>query len=66
MTAPTLVTLEHWTNPRLPAAHPLHERVSVAWQGRAVLTFGSEIDARQAIRRHGWTVARGDGLEVAG
>lgn len=56
MAGEVVVELEHWTHPRLPPGHSLSERWTLSSSGRAVLTFGTEIEARAAARQYGWTV----------
>jgi hypothetical protein len=53
----TVVSLELWHD------KVYGNRCSVIWQGRTLLTFGTEAEAREAAERHGWMIDAGDGLE---
>lgn len=53
--APTVVTLEHWRHSRVTAGDEI-DRWSLMHDGRAVLTYGTEFEARAAARRYGWVV----------
>lgn len=59
----TTVRLEHWTY-RLSAAGPDLPRWSLydPAQGRTVLTFSTEQEARDAAAYHGWTIREDDRL----
>lgn len=59
----TTLTLTHWQHPRLPSDHPLSDRWSLEHEGKAILTFSTELEARRAARGHGWEVDTSDGLE---
>jgi len=60
-----VVEIEHWTNGRLPPAHPLHSRWSILFKGKAILTFGSEGEARNSAAANGWVVAESAALDTA-
>ena len=49
---PPAVHLEHWHSARFG------ERYSIVHEGKTVLTFGSEFEARQRAREYGWIVTR--------
>lgn len=52
MAGEVVVELEHWVHPRLPLGHVLSERWTLSSSGRAVLTFGTEIEARAVLAAH--------------
>ena len=57
MPDPHIIEIQHWTNTRLPAGHRLSERWSILFGGKAIMTFGSELEARRAAKGYGWMVA---------
>jgi hypothetical protein len=49
---PPDVQVEHWHS------RTFGERYSIVHEGKTVLTFGSEIEARQRAKAYGWVVTR--------
>jgi tRNA U34 5-methylaminomethyl-2-thiouridine-forming methyltransferase MnmC len=49
---PPDVQVEHWRSATFG------ERYSIVHEGKTVLTFGSEIEARQRAKAYGWVVTR--------
>jgi hypothetical protein len=49
---PPAVSVEHWHS------RTFGERYSIVHEGKTVLTFGSEIEARQRAKAYGWVVVR--------
>jgi hypothetical protein len=52
---PPAVIVEHWIA-RRGASPEVIERWSISFEGRTLLTFESEIQARAACREHQWIV----------
>ena len=48
--ASVVVTLDHWHSERYG------ERWTITFEGKPLLTFGTEFEARLAARKHSWTV----------
>lgn len=62
-TTPPAMTLDHWQHHRFTAGDTI-DRWTLTHEGRTVLTFGTEFEARSAARRHGWVIVSGDALDA--
>lgn len=61
-----VVSIDHWTNNRVPVGHPLSDRWSLIFEGKSILTFGSEAEALGAAAKHGWMVTATSTPQLAG